>query len=98
MPAPCSAATSPRLQRVLAVLSDGAHHTTLEIAQAAHVVAVDTAIRELRQHPNHLPIHRVQRGHVHSYQLDPVARLQILVQQAAALLEPPRRPRQDGRP
>lgn len=85
MPATCSAATSPRLQRVLAVLSDGAPHTTLEIAQAAHVVAVDTAIRELRGFPNRLPIERTQRGHIHTYTLGQVARLNLLVAEAARL-------------
>ena len=87
MPAPCNVNGSPRLQRVLAVLSDGKPHTTLEIAQDAHVVAVDTAIRELRGGPNWLPIHRQQRGNIHSYRLEPVARLQVLVREAARLVE-----------
>jgi hypothetical protein len=87
MPAPVRLATSPRLQRVLAVLSDGRAHTTREIAEAAQVVAVDTAVRELRGAPNRLPIQRTQRGHIHSYQLAPVARLQVLVQKAAALAD-----------
>ena len=89
MPAPVRLDTSPRLLRVLAVLSDGEPHTTRDIADAANVVAVDTAIRELRGYPNHLPIHRSQKGHVHSYQLAPVARLQVLVRQAAALAASP---------
>jgi hypothetical protein len=61
----------------------------MEIVQGANVVAVDTAIRELRGGPNWLPIHRTQRGNIHSYQLAPVARLQVLVRQAAALAQSP---------
>jgi len=84
MPKPCNATRSPRLQRVLAVLADGQEHSTRDIVRAANVVAVDTAIRELRGWPNHLPIHRKQLGGVHYYRLEPLARLQALVQQAAA--------------
>ncbi|WP_210879197.1 helix-turn-helix domain-containing protein [Roseovarius autotrophicus] len=40
--------TSPRLQRVLAVLRDGRPHTTREIVRRAHVVAVNSCIAELR--------------------------------------------------
>lgn len=39
---------SPRLQRVLEVLRDGAEHSTLEIAQQAHVCAVNSCVAELR--------------------------------------------------
>lgn len=39
---------SPRLQRVLELLSDGAWHSTLEIVQAARVCAVNSCIAELR--------------------------------------------------
>jgi hypothetical protein len=84
MPKPCNATSSPRLKRILAVLSDDQEHSTLDIVLAANVVAVDTAIRELRSYPNHLPIHRHQVGGVHYYRLEPVARLQTLVKQAAA--------------
>ena len=84
MPAPCNAATSPRLKRVLAVLADGQEHSTRDLVLAANVVAVDTAIRELRGYPNHLPIHRRQVKSVHYYRLEPLARLQTLVRQAAA--------------
>lgn len=84
MPAPTNAATSPRLQRVLAVLGDGLEHSTREIADAAHVVAVDTAVRELRGWPNNLPIHRRQVRHLHFYRLAPEAVAQAVVQQALA--------------
>jgi hypothetical protein len=40
--------SSPRLQRVLAVLRDGKPHTTREIVRRAHVVAVNSCIAELR--------------------------------------------------
>jgi hypothetical protein len=40
---------SPRLQRVLAVLSDGRAHTTRSIIRKGHVVAVNACIAELRQ-------------------------------------------------
>jgi len=40
--------TSPRLQRVLALLGDGRPHTTREIVRRAHVVAVNSIISELR--------------------------------------------------
>ena len=39
---------SPRLQRVHALLSDGAEHSTLEIAIRAEVCAVNSCISELR--------------------------------------------------
>ena len=41
-------ATSPRLQRVLSALADGAEHTTREIITKADVCAVNTVISELR--------------------------------------------------
>ncbi|CQR43688.1 hypothetical protein THICB3320738 [Thiomonas sp. CB3] len=40
--------TSPRLQRVAALLADGRAYTTLDIVQAAGVCAVNSAIAELR--------------------------------------------------
>ncbi len=40
---------SPRLQRVLEVLSDGQAHTTYEIVQQAQVCAVNSIVAELRQ-------------------------------------------------
>ena len=42
--------TSPRLQRVLAVLSDGKPRTTREIVRKARVMAVNACIAELRHH------------------------------------------------
>lgn len=39
---------SPRLQRVLDVLSDGRSHTTREIVAAADVCAVNSCVAELR--------------------------------------------------
>lgn len=42
--------TSPRLQRVLALLSDGREHTTRDIVRRARVMAVNACISELRVH------------------------------------------------
>lgn len=42
--------TSPRLQRVLAVLSDGKPHTTRDIVRRARVMAVNACVSELRFH------------------------------------------------
>lgn len=42
--------TSPRLQRVLAVLSDGKPHTTREIVRKGRVMAVNACVSELRHH------------------------------------------------
>lgn len=42
--------TSPRLQRVLAVLADGRPHTTRQIVRRGRVMAVNACIAELRQH------------------------------------------------
>ncbi len=42
--------TSPRLQRVLALLRDGKPHTTRGIVRRAQVMAVNACIAELRQH------------------------------------------------
>lgn len=41
-------AASPRLQRVLALLQDGAPHTTRDIVRRAKVCAVNSCIAELR--------------------------------------------------
>lgn len=41
-------ARSPRLRRVLALLSDGREHSTLEIVTGAKVCAVNSIIAELR--------------------------------------------------
>lgn len=45
-----AALTSPRLQRVLAVLSDGRVHSTRDIVHRAQVMAVSACMSELRQH------------------------------------------------
>jgi len=45
-----AAPNSPRLQRVLAVLSDGREHTTRDIVRRARVMAASACISELRQH------------------------------------------------
>ena len=42
--------TSPRLQRVLKVLSDGCPHTTRQIVRRGRVMAVNACISELRHH------------------------------------------------
>lgn len=42
--------SSPRLQRVLAVLRDGKPHTTRDIVRRARVMAVNACISELRAH------------------------------------------------
>lgn len=42
--------SSPRLQRVLAVLKDGRPHTTRQIVRKGRVMAVNACISELRQH------------------------------------------------
>ncbi len=41
---------SPRLQRVLTVLSDGREHTTRDIVRKARVMAVSACVAELRVH------------------------------------------------
>jgi hypothetical protein len=41
---------SPRLQRVLHLLSDGRPHTTRDIVRKARVMAVNACISELRFH------------------------------------------------
>ncbi|MBL9057472.1 MAG: hypothetical protein JNJ84_14490 [Rhodobacteraceae bacterium] len=45
-----AALTSPRLQRVLALLADGRPHTTRDIVRRAKVMAVNACISELRHH------------------------------------------------
>jgi hypothetical protein len=42
--------TSPRLQRVLELLSDGKPRTTRDIVRKARVVAVNACVAELREH------------------------------------------------
>lgn len=45
-----AALSSPRLQRVLALLADGRPHTTRDIVRKAKVMAVNACISELRHH------------------------------------------------
>lgn len=45
-----AALTSPRLQRVLKLLSDGKPHTTRDIVRRARVMAVNACVSELRHH------------------------------------------------
>lgn len=45
-----AALTSPRLQRALAVLSDGRPHTTRDMVRKARVMAVNAVVAELRHH------------------------------------------------
>ncbi|ANT39878.1 hypothetical protein RGUI_0807 [Rhodovulum sp. P5] len=42
--------SSPRLQRVLALLRDGRPHTTRDIVRRARVMAVNACVAELRVH------------------------------------------------
>lgn len=42
--------TSPRLRRVLRLLSDGGAHTTRAIVRRARVMAVSACVAELREH------------------------------------------------
>lgn len=53
--------TSPRLQRVLAVLKDGRPHTTRQIVRSAGVCAVNSCIAELRQHGAEITCTRERR-------------------------------------
>lgn len=41
---------SPRLQRVLALMSDGKPHTTRDVIRRAGVMAVNACMAELRHH------------------------------------------------
>lgn len=42
--------SSPRLQRVLKLLSDGKEHTTRDVVRKARVMAVNACMSELRVH------------------------------------------------
>jgi len=46
----CAPLSSPRLQRVLALLRDGQAHTTRDIVRRARVMAVNACVSELRAH------------------------------------------------
>ena len=45
-----AALSSPRLQKVLRLLSDGRPHTTRDIVRRAGVMAVNACVAELRTH------------------------------------------------
>lgn len=60
---------SGRLQRVLALLSDGRAYTTLEIVIAAGVCAVNSCIAELRA--NGIAIACQREGDLWYYQITP---------------------------
>lgn len=53
-----AALSSPRLQRVLALLSDGRPHTTRDIVRKARVMAVNACISELRHHGAEIDCHQ----------------------------------------
>lgn len=95
MPAPCNLESSRRLQAVIRPLLDGRAHSTLELVLASGQCAVDTAIRELRQAPNHLEIIRTVRAlpdrdgrkrPVRFYRLGPESRRKLLTREAERLL------------
>lgn len=50
-------ATSPRLQRVDRLLSDGLWHSTLDIFQGAKVCAVNSCVSELRANGRNIEGH-----------------------------------------
>jgi biotin operon repressor len=58
---------SPRLQRVLALLSDGQSHSTRDIIARAHVCAVNSAVAELRD--NGIPITCSRAGKIFIYRI-----------------------------
>ncbi|MCX8017056.1 MAG: hypothetical protein N2690_04020 [Rhodocyclaceae bacterium] len=60
--------TSPRLRRVLELLSDGRAKTTLEIVAGAGVCAVNSCIAELRA--NGYPVRCWREGDLWFYQLE----------------------------
>lgn len=61
--------SSPRLQRVLAVLKDCRPHTTLDIIAYARVCAVNSCVAELRE--NGYDIDCTRKGDIWHYQLRP---------------------------
>lgn len=61
-------ASSPRLQRVAALLADGRPHSTLDIVLGAEVCAVNSVIAELRVNGLQIRCHR--EGDTWWYQLE----------------------------
>lgn len=59
---------SPRLQRLFKLLSDGKAHTTRDIVYGAEIVAVSTAVDELRENGFVIECRPVRKG-VYEYQL-----------------------------
>jgi hypothetical protein len=91
---PCDLNHSPRLQAVLRPLLDGRAHSTLDLVRASGQCAVDTAIRELRQAPNHLQITREVKAEpdrngkkrtVHYYRLATESRRALILAEAQRL-------------
>lgn len=70
---------SDRLRRVLAVLSDGHPHSTLEIIQSAEVCAVNSAIAELRMNGFRIECRQIGRERFEY----------TLIEQLVSLTEPP---------
>ena len=67
-------AESPRLQRVLEVLSDGREHSTLDISQQARVCAVNSCIAELHANGKSISCRQVVEplfGRIWVYRLHP---------------------------
>jgi hypothetical protein len=58
----CHIETSPRLQRVLAVLADGARHTTRDLMLRANVCAVNSCVAEIRANGIDVRCEAVARG------------------------------------
>lgn len=64
---------SERLQKTLAVLADGAEHSTLDISHSAGVCAVNSCVAELRANGHVILCRRVFRAgrHIWLYRLVP---------------------------
>jgi hypothetical protein len=60
--------SSPRLQRVHALLSDGRPRTTRDIVTGAHVCAVNSCIAELRE--NGVPVQCERKGDLWWYWIE----------------------------
>lgn len=71
-----SLSRSPRLQRVMRLLSDGGWHSTLSIINEAQVCAVSALISELRA--NGVRVECDKRGAVYVYRLEPMGQLSLL--------------------
>lgn len=62
-----SVTKSERLQRVVRFISDGREHSTMEIVNGAQVMAVNSAVSELRENGYLIDCHR--RGDVWYYRM-----------------------------